>query len=102
MPIQRCTVHKDRNLLARAPKNLQEELTADYRDMVYAGAAVKIETCRKALQRKLRLKCRTVAESIEEAGDRLFTFTRLDPPQRKSARTTNAIERLNERFAPAS
>jgi hypothetical protein len=29
---------------------------------------------------------------------RLFTFTRLDPSQWKSARTTNAIERLNEEF----
>jgi transposase-like protein len=26
----------------------------------------------------------------------LFAFTRLDPPQWKSLRTTNAIERLNE------
>ena len=32
------------------------------------------------------------------AGDRLFSFTRLDPSQWKSARTTNAIERLNEEF----
>jgi putative transposase len=39
-----------------------------------------------------------VADSLEEAGDRLFTFTRLDPSQWKSARTTNAIERLNEEF----
>jgi len=39
-----------------------------------------------------------VSVSLEEAGDRLFTFTRLDPSQWKSARTTNAIERLNEEF----
>ena len=32
------------------------------------------------------------------SGERLFTFTRLDPSQWKSARTTNAIERLNEEF----
>ncbi len=31
-------------------------------------------------------------------GDRLFTFTRLPPGQWKSARTTNAIERLHEEF----
>ena len=30
--------------------------------------------------------------------NRLFTFTRLPPEQWKSARTTNAIERLNEEF----
>ena len=45
-----------------------------------------------------RLKCPAVADSLEEAGERLFAFTRLDPSQWKSARTTNAIERLNEEF----
>ncbi len=40
----------------------------------------------------------TVADSLEEAGDRLFTFARLPQIQRRSARTTNAIERLHEEF----
>jgi transposase-like protein len=39
-----------------------------------------------------------VADSLQEAGDRLFTFTQLPPSQWKSARTTNAIERLHEEF----
>lgn len=98
LAIQRCTVHKHRNLLAHAPKHMQEELTEDYRDMIYADSATEIETRRKAFLRKWRLKCRAVADSLEEAGDRLFSFTRLDPSQWKSARTTNAIERLNEEF----
>ena len=41
---------------------------------------------------------RAVAGSLEEAGDRLFTFSRLDPSQWKSARTTSAVERLIEEF----
>ena len=53
---------------------------------------------RTTFLRKWRLKCRAVADSLEEAGDRLFTFTRLDPSQWKSARTTNTIERLHEEF----
>jgi transposase-like protein len=98
LPIQRCTVHKHRNLLGHAPKTMHDELTEDYRDMIYAGTAAEIETRRKAFLRKWRLKCRAVADSLEEAGERLFAFTRLDPSQWKSARTTNAIERLNEEF----
>jgi transposase-like protein len=98
LPIQRCTVHKHRNLLAHAPKHMQDEVTEDYRDMIYADTAAEIEKRRKAFLRKWQLKCRAVADSLEEAGDRLFTFTRLDPSQWKSARTTNAIERLNEEF----
>ena len=66
--------------------------------MIYADSAAEIEKRRKAFLRKWKLKCRAVADSLEEAGDRLFTFTRLAPSQWKSARTTNAIERLNEEF----
>lgn len=98
LPILRCTVHKHRNLLAHAPKRLHDELGEDYRDMIYADTAAEIEKRRKAFLRKWKLKCRAVADSLEEAGGRLFTFTRLDPSQWKSARTTNVIERLNEEF----
>ncbi|MGC9458157.1 MAG: IS256 family transposase [Halothiobacillaceae bacterium] len=98
LPIQRCTVHKHRNLLAHAPKHLHEEIGADYRDMIYAETAREVMKRRQAFLRKWRLRCRAVADSLEEAGDRLFTFTRLDPSQWKAARTTNAIERLNEEF----
>lgn len=97
-PVQRCTVHKHRNLLAHAPVSLHDELTEDYRDMIYAASRVDIGKRRKAFLGKWRLKCPAVAVSLEEAGDRLFTFTRLDRSQWKSARTTNAIERLNEEF----
>jgi transposase-like protein len=57
---------------------MHDELTEDYRDMIYADTAAEIETRRKAFLRKWRLKCRAVADSLEEAGDRLFAFTRLE------------------------
>ena len=98
LPIQRCTVHKLRNLVAHAPKKLADEIAADYSDMIYAKTAKEVEARRKAFIRKWRVKCEAVATSLEEAGDRLFTFTRLPPEQWKSARTTNAIERLHEEF----
>ena len=98
VPAQRCTVHKHRNLLAHAPEVLHEEISADYTDMIYAETAKEIEARRRAFLRKWRLKCPAVAASLEEAGDRLFAFTRLPPSQWKSARTTNAIERPHEEF----
>jgi Transposase and inactivated derivatives len=98
VPVQRCTVHKHRNLLAHAPERLHEEITADYNDMIYAATREEVETRRKAFIRKWRLKYRAVADSLQEAGDRLFTFTRLPPSQWRSVRTTNAIERLHEEF----
>jgi transposase-like protein len=98
LPTQRCTVHKHRNLLAHAPEALHEEITADYHDMIYAETTAEAMRRRRLFLAKWRLKCRAVADSLEEAGERLFTFTRLHPGQWKSARTTNAIERLHEEF----
>jgi transposase-like protein len=61
VPVQRCTVHKHRNLLAHAPERLHEEISADYNDMIYAATREEIETRRKAFIRKWRLKHRAVA-----------------------------------------
>lgn len=98
IPVQRCTVHKHRNLLAHAPERLHDEISNDYRDMIYADTELDVEARRKAFIRKWRLKCRAVADSLEEAGDKLFTYTRFPKSQWKSIRTSNAIERLHEEF----
>ena len=98
VPTQRCTVHKLRNLLAHAPKRLHDEIVSDYNAMIYANTPEEVEKQRQAFLRKWRVRHSPVADSLEEAGDRLFTFTRLPPSQWKSARTTNAIERLHEEF----
>src|SRR6266702_1574313 len=54
VPMQRCTVHKHRNLLAHAPERLHEEISADYNDMIYAATRQEVEARRKAFIRKWR------------------------------------------------
>jgi transposase-like protein len=98
VPVQRCTVHKERNLLAHAPQHLHDEIKADFNDMVHAGSAPEVVAKRKTFLGKWKLRCRAVADSLEEAGERLFTFLRYPPEQWRSLRTTNAIERLHEEF----
>lgn len=66
--------------------------------MIYAKTVKEVEAKRKAFLRKWRLRCRPVADSLEEAGEKLFTFLRFPSDQWKSIRTTNAIERLHEEF----
>ena len=97
LPRAHCAVHH-RNLLAHAPKRLHEELSADYRDRVHARRAAEVEAGRKAFLHQWQLRCRAVADSLEEAGERLFCFTRLDPDQWRSVGTSNTIERLNGKF----
>ena len=55
-------------------------------DMIYAATRRrKSPRAGGRFIRKWRLKCKAVADSLEETGDRLFTFTRLPPSQWKSA-----------------
>jgi transposase-like protein len=74
---RRHNVHKHRNLLAHAPQRLREEIAADYNDLIYAETSQQIGARRKAFIRKWRIKHRAVADGLEEAGARLFSFTRL-------------------------
>jgi transposase-like protein len=96
--IQRCTNHKLRNLQAKAPARLREELTEDYRRMIYAAGVDEVAKQREKFQKKWKLKCAAVIASLEEAGEELFTFTHFPPSQWKALRTTNAIERINGEF----
>src|SRR5204862_7759841 len=53
--VQRCTVHKHRNLFAHAPERLHDEITAEYNDMIYAKTPEDVEARRKAFLRHWRL-----------------------------------------------
>jgi putative transposase len=96
--IQRCTAHKLRNLTAKAPARLREELKEDYRRMIYAEDSVSIARARAAFVRKWKLRCPPVISTFEEAGDELFTFMGFPKSQWKALRTTNALERINGEF----
>ena len=98
LPIQRCTAHKLRNLQAKAPARLREELTEDYRRLIYAETAAAVQQERTRFTRKWQLRCPAVIESLKEAGDELFTFLRFPASQWKALRTTNVLERINEEF----
>ena len=49
VPVQRCTVHKHRNLLAHAPERLHDEIAADYNDMIYAATREEIAVRRRVI-----------------------------------------------------
>lgn len=98
VPVQRCTVHKLRNIARKAPKHAYEEIKADYHRIVYADDARTARTQYEAFRRKWSKSCPSVVDSLDEAGDELLTFFRFPKSQWKTLRTTNAIERLNGEF----
>jgi putative transposase len=98
LAIQRCTAHKLRNLEAKAPVRLREELAEDYRRMIYAETHTLVDQARARFTKKWRLRCPAVVECLDEAGDDLFAFLRFPKTQWKALRTTNALERINGEF----
>ena len=98
LAVQRCTTHKLRNLEAKAPARLREELAEDYRRVVYAESRSAVEQARGRFLKKWKLRCPAVFECLEEAGDDLFAFLHFPQAQWKALRTTNALERINEEF----
>lgn len=96
--IQRCTVHKLRNLMEHAPTHACEEVKEDYHRIVYAKTRQAAESARDYFLRKWTKRCPAVARSLEEAGLDLLTFFKYPEAQWKSLRTTNVIERMNEEF----
>jgi len=95
---QRCTIHKLRNLQAKAPKHCLDELREDYRSIVYAESYEQATRARSRFLEKWRKKCASVAASMEEAGDDLLTFWHFSQALHESIRTTNIIERINQEF----
>jgi transposase-like protein len=95
---QRCTVHKLRNLLAKAPKHAQETVHEDYNRIVYAPNRSAAVAARQRFLVKWRKLSPAVAASLEEAGEELLTFYEFPLSQHRSLRTTNVIERLQQAF----
>jgi putative transposase len=96
--VQRCCVHKLRNLERKAPKHALAETRADFHRIVYAESAAAARAAYAAFERKWTPRCPGVVRSLQEGGEELLTFFRFPKRQWKTLRTTNVIERLNEEF----
>jgi putative transposase len=96
--VQRCTVHKLRNLGRKAPKHALAEIRADFHRIVYAETAAAARTAYATFARKWAPRCPGVVRSLHEGGEELLTFFTFPKAQWKTLRTTNVIERLHEEF----
>ena len=96
--VQRCCVHKLRNLERKAPKHALATIRDDFDRIVYAASADAARMAYIAFERTWATRCPGVVTSLREGGDELLTFFRFPKAQWKTLRTTNVIERLHEEF----
>ena len=98
MEVQRCTVHKLRNLRCYVPRHALAEVKRDYHAIIYANSLEEANKAYREFVSKWKKLAPKVAVSLEEAGEELLTFYRFPENQWKSLRSTNAVERLNVEF----
>ena len=95
-PIQRCQIHKARNVIERLPKPLHASVRKTLRQAWELDDAGKAERLLRNLARRLEPVARGVAASILEGLDEMLTVNRLGLPAqlRRSLACTNSIENM--------
>ena len=96
-PIQRCQVHKARNITERLAKPLHASVRKALRQAWELDDAEKAEKLIRNLARRLEREAPGVSASILEGIDEILTVTRLGLPVelRRSLACTNIIENMN-------
>ena len=95
-PIQRCQIHKARNVTERLPKPLHASVRRALRQAWELDDADKAERLLRNLARRLDQEAPGVAASILEGLDEMLTVNRLGlpTPLRRSLACTNSIENM--------
>ena len=94
--IQRCQVHKARNIMERLPKSLHASIRRVLRQAWELDDADKAEKLLRNLAQRLERDWSGVSGSILEGIDEILTVTRLRLPKqlRRSLACTNIIENV--------
>ena len=95
-PIQRCQIHKARNVIERLPKPLHASVRRALRQAWELSDADKAERLLRNLAHRLKHQAPGVAASILEGLDEILTVNRLGLPAtlRRSLACTNSIENM--------
>lgn len=97
IPIQRCQVHKARNITDRIDPKLHTAVRRTLRQAWEIDDATKAERLLRNLARRLELEAPGVSKSILEGLDEILTVNCLGLPLelRRSLASTNIIESMN-------
>lgn len=95
--VQRCHLHKRRNVLEHLPKEKQANMENILKEAFRATSSKTAKARLEALAGRLAPEHPSAAESIREGLDELFTVKELGLPDdlERALSTTNAIENVN-------
>lgn len=96
--IQRCQVHVARNVLAKVPMKLKQEVASDVRTIFYASSEKKAMEYFESFQEKWRNVVPSAVTCLERSIENCLRFFHFPKEDWICLRTTNIIERLNKEF----
>ena len=96
--VQRCQVHVARNVLAKVPKKLQQEVADDVRSIFYASSKDKALKFFSEFKNKWEKELPSATKCLESSINACLTFFNFPEEEWISLRTTNIVERLNKEF----
>ena len=92
--LQRCTVHKTRNILDVCPKNLKDELKAKLQRLWNQSSKLEAERYLEQLVDEYGATAKNSIDSLINDKDDLFRYFDFPEEHRKTIRNTNLIERV--------
>jgi putative transposase len=96
--VQRCQVHVARNVLAKVPKKLKQEVADDIRSIFYASSREKAMEFSTQFTKRWQKEVPSAVKCLQNSLDSCLTFFNFPEEEWISLRTTNVIERLNKEF----
>ena len=96
--VQRCQVHVARNVLAKVPKKLKQEVADDIRSIFYASSREKALEFSTRFTVRWQKEVPSAVKCLQNSLDNCLTFFDFPEEEWISLRTTNVIERLNKEF----
>ena len=96
--IQRCQVHVARNVLAKVPRKLKQQVADDMRSIFYASTKKKARAFQEEFVKKWEKDVPSAVKCLQASSKACLTFMDFPEDEWISLRTTNVIERLNKEF----
>lgn len=96
--VQRCQVHVARNVIAKVPGKLKQQVADDLRSIFYASSRKKADEFAVNFAAKWEKDLPSAVRCLANSLDVCMTFFSFPEEERISLLTTNIIERLNKEF----
>ena len=98
VPIQRCIVHKIRNIVGKCPRKLRSIVPAEAKQIFYARSKQEAQDVFNAFKEKYNTTLPQIVECIEKDLNELFVFYDFPYKHWTKIRSTNVIERSFKEF----